>query len=415
MPRKVKYTGVEQRTSGDWAYRTSVRIGTRSVPLYQGGYDTAKAAFQAKEEAILAARDTGKRPRRMTISEALEEWRAGRAAHLADDADGKARGSRLGIAKGTASEDYYYLKYATSERRGVRTIGHMPCRGEDAPRSVHLKNLFADLEVSGALKDGAPLKPKTLQNIYGVLHKAFMDLLADEIIDRNPLATVRKPYVEKSQRPTWTPQQAHTVVQSVLDERLAPFWIIAALDGLRLGELAGLEDDLLYLDKGYGLSRVNRTRVAGTPEFSGGVVESTIKNRRHTAQEFKPFVITPATADVIRTFQHHKRKERLAAGSAYQATPWLLVDERGRPYAPGRLRAMHYAMCDGLGVERIHVHDMRRTCATLLHLSDLPDEIVELVLDDTPAMTDQYITRHVEPVVRRMQPGVQAVSDLLFG
>ncbi|HYQ68786.1 tyrosine-type recombinase/integrase [Actinophytocola sp.] len=104
----------------------------------------------------------------------------------------------------------------------------------------------------------------------------------------------------------------------------------------------------------------------GEVEEKGGKTE----NRDRTL----PLPLRAAAA--LRTFKARQAKERLAAGEAYEASGYVVVDELGRAVRTDWLRRRAYELMDAAGVRRVRLYDARHACLTFLRMSGVPGPIV---------------------------------------
>jgi integrase len=102
-----------------------------------------------------------------------------------------------------------------------------------------LTDFYKELQRTGS-KCAAPLSPKSVRNVHGMLHLAFRDAMRWGRLARNPadLATLPRRHPRKMQ--TWTPEQLGTFLEHVREDRLYAAWLVLATTGLRRGELLGL-------------------------------------------------------------------------------------------------------------------------------------------------------------------------------
>jgi integrase len=64
--------------------------------------------------------------------------------------------------------------------------------------------------------------------------------------------------------------------------------------------------------------------------------------------------------DVLRAARKRQAEERLAFGSGYESGEYVASDESGQPYHPN-LTFRWGRMLDGLGIERVRLHDARHS------------------------------------------------------
>ena len=138
-------------------------------------------------------------------------------------------------------------------------------------------------------------------------------------------------------------------------------WTLA-LYGLRRGEIAGLRWSNVDL-KAKTVS-VNENRVAVGKEIMTGTPKSKASTRR--------LPMPDEVVEVLQAARKRQLEERLAFGSGYGSGKYVAGDETGQPYHPNLLTFRWGRMLDGLGMERVRLHDARHSCATLMHLRQVP-------------------------------------------
>jgi integrase len=75
-----------------------------------------------------------------------------------------------------------------------------------------------------------------------------------------------------------------------------------------------------------------------------------------------------------------RKADRDEAGIAWQGSPLLFATRYGTPVEPRNFNRSWDARCGRAGVRKITVHDVRRTCATLLVGLDVHPRVIMQVL-----------------------------------
>ena len=138
-------------------------------------------------------------------------------------------------------------------------------------------------------------------------------------------------------------------------------WALA-LYGLRRGEIAGLR--WANVDLKAKTVTVVENRVAVGAEIMVGTPKSKASTRT--------LPMPDEVVDVLRAARKRQSEERLAFGVGYGSGDYGASDEFGQPYHPNLLTFRWGRMLDGLGIERVRLHDARHSCATLMHLRNVP-------------------------------------------
>lgn len=68
--------------------------------------------------------------------------------------------------------------------------------------------------------------------------------------------------------------------------------------------------------------------------------------------------------------------EKLAAGSGYLDSGYVLVDEQGAPWKTDKLRREIYKLMAAAKARKVRPYDARHSCLTYLATSGVPDVIV---------------------------------------
>lgn len=63
-------------------------------------------------------------------------------------------------------------------------------------------------------------------------------------------------------------------------------------------------------------------------------------------------------------------------GGGYGSDDYSACDEAGQPHHPNLLTFRWGRMLDGLGIQRVRLHDARHSCATLMHLRRVPIAVI---------------------------------------
>lgn len=158
------------------------------------------------------------------------------------------------------------------------------------------------------------------------------------------------------------------------------------------------------VDLDAGTLTVNRTRLS----VDGAVVEADPKSERGK----RTLPLTKALVRAFRDLRKRETVERLAAGSAYADSGYVVVDEIGRPLHPDTLSDRFDQLVARAGVGRIRLHDARHTCGTLMHLSGEPVAVISAWLGhSSPAFTMRVYVHSQDGALR----DAAARLDTAFG
>lgn len=216
----------------------------------------------------------------------------------------------------------------------------------------HLDDLYGAMKVAG-------LGPKTIRNHHAIISAALHQAVRWGWVRRNVAEQAKPPRVS-SRRPE---APSVDVVRQVVakaeerDPRLAPLLMLAALTGMRRGELCALRWSDVDLDSGtIGVAR----SVVCSP---GGLTEKTTRTDR-----VRQIALDPVGVGLLT--QHHARVSGWLAeaggklsADAFVFSPFI---EAMTPFRPDNVTSFFTRVRVAVGAETIRLHDLRHFTATQL-------------------------------------------------
>ncbi|MCA1706855.1 MAG: site-specific integrase, partial [Actinobacteria bacterium] len=254
----------------------------------------------------------------------------------------------------------------------------------------HLNTLYRSLLTGGGRKGRAGgLAPKTVRNIHIAISKLLADALDHGLVSRNVAANARPPKPRKTgskQIRFWTPEELSRFLTFVRQDRWYALWHLAAMTGMRRGELLGLR----WTD----VDLVTR-RVSVRQALISVAYELTVTTpKSHNARVID---IDPETVEVLRRHRELQQAEHDAAGVDLQENDLVFAKEHGATIHPDIIRQMFDKRVARSGLRRIRFHDLRHTHATIGLRAGVPVKVMsERLGHSTPAFTLQQYA-HVIP------------------
>ncbi|MFB9895356.1 site-specific integrase [Planobispora takensis] len=222
---------------------------------------------------------------------------------------------------------------------------------------------------------GQPLVASTLERIRATLRAALNEAVREGLIPGNParglrLPAVRRPYARvwtarrvaawraTGERPTvavWTPRQLAAFLDFVREDRLLALWWLAALRGLRRGELAGLR----WTDLSLETAELTVTRQL--VHADGRLLACPPKS----AASQRTIALDPHTVHLLRRHECAQRAEYARAGRCWDETGYVFTRCDGAPVAPDYLTVRFRRLVDASGLPPVRLHDLRHGAASL--------------------------------------------------
>lgn len=260
--------------------------------------------------------------------------------------------------------------------RILPTLGQKRLQGVTAG---DLNRLYRELADAG-------LSVSTRRVTHAVLHRALADAVKWGRLVRNPATAADPPSPARSRATAWTPAELGRFLAHVADDRLYGLWRLAAMTGLRRGELAGLTWRGLDLDA--GTLTVSQQLIPTRGGCSFGPPKSTRGLRTISLDE--------GTLDVLREHRDAQIHERDVAGEVYRDQDLVFADELGCPINPQRLTDRFSALRKAAGIGGGSLHVLRHSHATHLLTAAVPVHVVAARIGDTPA-TVMAVYAHLLP------------------
>jgi integrase len=250
-----------------------------------------------------------------------------------------------------------------------------------------LNTLYAELATLGNSR--GPLNPKTVSYIHAIIHKALADAVDFGVVAINVAERAKPPRPSRRaarEIECWEPEELACFLNHVRGTRLEAAWRLAAMTGMRRGEILGLR----WSDVDLHSARISVRQALVSVAYA--VLESTPKT--HQAR------VIDLDSDTVETLQAHRKKqatERMEWGADYRDKDLVVAKQNGEPIHPHSLSQAFERLVKRTGLRRIRLHDLRHTHATIAVKAGVPVKVVsERLGHENPAFTlRQYA--HVVP------------------
>lgn len=213
-------------------------------------------------------------------------------------------------------------------------------------------------ELYGSMKDQG-LTPKTIRNHHAIISSALHQAVRWGWIRDNVAEKARPPTVaqRRVRAPSVDDVRAVVTAAEERDPRLAPLLMLAALTGMRRGELCALRWSDVDLDRGE--LDVSRSVIC----TEGGLVEKRTKTDR-----FRRVALDEVGVLLLR--RHRANVESWVAGAEGTLAPDAFVFspyvDGIKPFRPDNVTGFFMRVRDSLGLKQVRLHDLRHFTATQL-------------------------------------------------
>lgn len=258
--------------------------------------------------------------------------------------------------------------------------------------------------------EAAPLSPKSIKNIHGVLHKALQQAIAAGLIRSNPADACALPRVEKAELHPLDEQETRAFLEAIQGHEFETLYLVTLFTGMREGEVLGLTWPCVNFASGTILikQQLQREKKAG-----GQYSLVPLKND-------KPRTITPAPSIMELLRQHRKRQAawQLRAGELWDNPAGLVfTNELGKHLVAWTVAKKFKRIVASIGRPDARFHDLRHSYAVAAIRSGDDIKTVQQNLGHATAAFTLDIYGHVTDQMRqasaeRMEGYIKGVRNL---
>lgn len=264
-------------------------------------------------------------------------------------------------------------------------------------RPPHIRKLYSQLQkdrvikVDGEKKELKALSGTSIQYVHRVLSKALEDAFKDELIHKNPARLVTPPAKNNFEASFLNATQIRDLLDKLQDDEMYIPVFLAALLGLRRGEVLGLQWKDIDFDNKVIHIRNNYTMANGKP---------ILREKTKTDSSRRDIVVTER---IIQTLKKHRLQQKIMRarlGEKYFVSDFVCTWKDGQPFNPSHISRAFGQRLDKLGFPKIRFHDLRHSNASLMIAQGTPMKGASDRLGHSTIQITQDIYGHVERSVQ---------------
>lgn len=211
----------------------------------------------------------------------------------------------------------------------------------------HLNSLYRSLLGSGHHNGTSGLAPKTVRNIHIAVSKLLADAVDRGLVSRNIATSAKAPKPRKTGLAEicfWTPEELSAFLRAMKDDRLYALWHLAAMTGMRRGELLGLR----WEDIDCGAKRVAVRQAVISVAYEVSVTTP----KSHSARVID---LDQRTVEVLRQHRRAQDAEQTARSSHHAGNDRVFRKADGTAIHPDVVRTMFDRRVKRSGIKRIRL------------------------------------------------------------
>lgn len=258
----------------------------------------------------------------------------------------------------------------------------------------HVRKIYKAVKNKG-------LSNQTCLHVHRALHTALQYGLREErILNENVIGRVKAPQVERREPAGVSREQIRFLVAAAKGTRLEIPIAVAAVTGLRRGELLALRWHHVDLDRGslFVAASLEHSRAAnGRIRFKGP--------KSKTSRRVIP--LAPECLKLLCSHKTQQEEEKRIAGDLYVDDDLVFPDSDGTPWRPDTFTTQFSKLMKSVGMRGFRFHDLRHAFASLTLGDGVSIKEVQTLLGhSSPVVTLSVYARSIEGL------GRQAVNDL---
>ena len=212
------------------------------------------------------------------------------------------------------------------------------------------------------------LKPKTIRNIHLILGKALADAVDSELLTRNPAARAKPPRVVRlpeDEIRAWDAEELQAFLGYVRPTRWFPLIRLAAMTGMRRGEILGLRwSDVDFENRALTVRQTLNAQAYET-YFD-------------TPKSHKPrrIDLDPKTIKMLKRERKAQKVAQDEYGEGYLVGSLVFTNDNGSLIHPDTFSQAFERLVGQTRLPRLTLHGLRHTHATLLLKAGVPVNVV---------------------------------------
>lgn len=248
------------------------------------------------------------------------------------------------------------------EKHIIPRIGHIPLQ---QLKPTHVQKFYQDLLQNGRTDGTGGLSARSVLYVHRNLREALDHAVRLQLIQRNVADMVTLPKAGNYKAEVYSPDELTHLLQVAKDTDMELPVALAAVMGLRRGEVLGLRWCDIDFDK------KKLTVCNNLVQTSKGNISKEPKS----ANSLRILELPEGLIPILKRHKALQAENRLKLGAGYREDNYVYCKADGSPYSPGYLSRKFTAFLKKNHLKRIRFHDLRHSNATLMLACGIPAKV----------------------------------------
>ena len=229
------------------------------------------------------------------------------------------------------------------------------------------------------------LSATTVRHEHTLMHRLLKYAYRMDLISNNPVDKVDPPKAERYEGTFYSEEELAELIEKTADHKLGLLIYVTALLGLRRSEVLGLR--WKAIDFKENTITINHTVTDTRIDGETVIIAS---DRTKTKSSHRTFPMSESLKKQLLAWQDVQKRNRKFCGNCYNTEDldYVFTDELGNRFKPRYIEDTFPKLLQKHGLRKIRFHDLRHTCASLMHKKGLsPKEVQEYLGHSTVSIT----------------------------
>ena len=235
------------------------------------------------------------------------------------------------------------------------------------------------------LHERKTLSGTTVKHEHALLHKILKHAYRMDLISHNPAEKVDPPRAERFEGSAYTEEELALLIEKTWNHKLGLLIYVTSLLGLRRSEVLGLRWKAIDFEE----NKITINHTVTDARIDGQTVVIAA-DRTKTKSSYRSFPMSETVREKLLAWREVQQQNRKICGNCYNMDDidYVFTDEMGNRFKPRYIEDAFPKLLKKHGLRKIRFHDLRHTCATLMHKMGLsPKEVQDYLGHSTVSVT----------------------------